>query len=88
MYWSLWIEVYQIVREKGGVTISDEVQCGFGRMGTHYWGFQTQDVIPDIGTLSPTIFFISIDLPHSLSLLSFFYYFSIFFQILSSTSKV
>jgi alanine-glyoxylate transaminase/(R)-3-amino-2-methylpropionate-pyruvate transaminase len=48
-------EVYQIVREKGGVTISDEVQCGFGRMGTHYWGFQTQDVVPDIVTCAKGI---------------------------------
>ena len=26
-----------------------QVQTGFGRLGSHYWGFETQDVIPDIG---------------------------------------
>ena len=26
-----------------------EVQTGFGRLGTHYWGFETEGVIPDIG---------------------------------------
>jgi alanine-glyoxylate transaminase/(R)-3-amino-2-methylpropionate-pyruvate transaminase len=39
---------YEHVRAAGGLCIADEVQAGFGRTGTHYWGFQTQDVIPDI----------------------------------------
>ena len=26
-----------------------KVQTGFGRLGTHYWGFETEGVIPDIG---------------------------------------
>ena len=39
---------YEHVRAAGGVCIADEVQAGFGRTGTHYWGFETQDVIPDI----------------------------------------
>ena len=26
-----------------------QVQTGFGRMGSHYWGFETHDVMPDIG---------------------------------------
>lgn len=45
--------VYQHVREAGGVCIADEVQVGFGRVGSHWWAFQTQgdDVIPDIVTL-------------------------------------
>jgi len=30
----------------GGVCIADEVQAGFGRTGSHYWGFETQSVIP------------------------------------------
>ena len=25
------------------------MQTGFGRLGSHYWGFETQDVVPDIG---------------------------------------
>jgi alanine-glyoxylate transaminase/(R)-3-amino-2-methylpropionate-pyruvate transaminase len=41
---------YEHVRAAGGVCIADEVQTGFGRTGTHYWGFQTQDVIPDCVT--------------------------------------
>jgi 4-aminobutyrate aminotransferase-like enzyme len=43
------------VRSAGGVCIADEVQIGFGRVGTHFWGFETQDVIPDIVTLGKPI---------------------------------
>lgn len=42
---------YAHVRRAGGVCIADEVQVGFGRVGTHFWGFETQGVIPDIVTL-------------------------------------
>ena len=31
--------------------MADEVQVGFGRVGTHFWGFETQGVVPDIVTL-------------------------------------
>jgi 4-aminobutyrate aminotransferase-like enzyme/Ser/Thr protein kinase RdoA (MazF antagonist) len=41
-------EVYRLVRAAGGVCIADEVQVGFGRLGTHFWGFETQGVVPDI----------------------------------------
>ena len=44
-------DVYKYIHASGGVCIADEVQVGFGRVGTHYWGFQTQDVIPDIVTI-------------------------------------
>jgi len=44
-------KVYAHVREAGGVCIADEVQVGFGRMGSHFWGFQTQQVVPDIVVL-------------------------------------
>uniref|UniRef100_A0A6V7QWD3 alanine--glyoxylate transaminase n=1 Tax=Ananas comosus var. bracteatus TaxID=296719 RepID=A0A6V7QWD3_ANACO len=47
--------VYDRVRNAGGVCIADEVQSGFGRTGSHYWGFQTQDVIPDIVTMAKGI---------------------------------
>src|SRR5256885_13422072 len=47
--------VYEHVRAAGGVCIADEVQAGFGRTGTHYWGFETQDVIPDIVTMAKGI---------------------------------
>lgn len=36
------------VREAGGLLIIDEVQSGFGRTGSHMWGFQKDDVDPDI----------------------------------------
>ncbi|HLZ11885.1 MAG TPA: aminotransferase class III-fold pyridoxal phosphate-dependent enzyme [Candidatus Acidoferrum sp.] len=41
-------ESYRHVRAAGGVSIADEVQVGFGRLGTHFWGFGTQGVVPDI----------------------------------------
>ncbi|MCD4731997.1 MAG: aminotransferase class III-fold pyridoxal phosphate-dependent enzyme, partial [Bacteroidales bacterium] len=44
-------EVYPLIRKKGGVCISDEVQTGFGRIGTHFWGFEAQGVVPDIVVL-------------------------------------
>ena len=44
-------EAYRHTREAGGVCVADEVQVGFGRVGTHFWGFETQDVVPDIVTL-------------------------------------
>ncbi len=48
-------ETYQYVREAGGVCIADEVQAGFGRTGSHFWGFETQGVIPDIVTMAKGI---------------------------------
>jgi 4-aminobutyrate aminotransferase-like enzyme len=48
-------EAFKHVRKAGGVCIADEVQVGFGRMGTHFWGFETQDVVPDIVTLGKPI---------------------------------
>src|SRR5437867_4214870 len=47
--------VYQHARAAGGVCIADEVQSGFGRTGTHFWGFETQGVIPDIVTMAKGI---------------------------------
>lgn len=46
---------FKHVRKAGGVCIVDEVQTGFGRMGSHFWGFETQGVIPDIVTLGKPI---------------------------------
>lgn len=40
--------VYAQVRAAGGVCIADEVQTGLGRMGSHFWAFEAQDVVPDI----------------------------------------
>jgi 4-aminobutyrate aminotransferase-like enzyme/murein DD-endopeptidase MepM/ murein hydrolase activator NlpD len=48
-------EVYRRVRAAGAVCIADEVQVGFGRLGTHFWGFETQGVAPDIVVLGKPI---------------------------------
>jgi 4-aminobutyrate aminotransferase-like enzyme/Ser/Thr protein kinase RdoA (MazF antagonist) len=47
--------VYRHVRSAGGVCIADEVQVGFGRVGTHFWGFETQGVVPDIAVMGKPI---------------------------------
>ncbi len=44
-------EAFTYVRAAGGVCIVDEVQVGFGRVGSHFWAFETQQVVPDIVTL-------------------------------------
>lgn len=46
---------YAAVREAGGVCIADEVQVGCGRVGHHFWGFQLQEVTPDIVTIGKPI---------------------------------
>ncbi len=46
---------YRAVRDAGGLCIADEVQVGFGRVGTHFWGFETQGVVPDIVTMGKPI---------------------------------
>ena len=48
-------EAYRHVREAGGVCIADEVQTGFGRVGSHFWGFEMQNVVPDIVVLGKPI---------------------------------
>ena len=40
-------KAHEKVREHGGVCIADEVQTGFGRLGSHYWGFESQGLMPD-----------------------------------------
>ena len=47
--------VYDAVRAHGGLCIADEVQTGFGRLGEAFWGFQTQNVVPDIVVLGKPI---------------------------------
>lgn len=41
----------EAARRAGGLLICDEVQSGFGRCGTHFWGHQKQGVVPDIVTM-------------------------------------
>lgn len=48
-------EAYKHLRAAGVVCIADEVQAGFGRLGTHFWGFETQGVVPDIVVLGKPI---------------------------------
>ena len=48
-------KAFKLVRENGGICIADEVQIGFGRMGSHYWGFETENVIPDIITVGKSM---------------------------------
>jgi len=46
---------FDYLREVGGVCVADEVQVGFGRVGSHFWAFETQAVVPDIVTLGKPI---------------------------------
>jgi 4-aminobutyrate aminotransferase-like enzyme/Ser/Thr protein kinase RdoA (MazF antagonist) len=46
---------YDAVRKASGVCIADEVQVGFGRVGKKFWGFELQDVVPDIVTMGKPI---------------------------------
>src|ERR1700741_1935793 len=48
-------KVYDTVRGAGGGCIADEVQTGYGRIGTHFYGFEMYDVVPDIVTLGKPI---------------------------------
>jgi len=48
-------KVYETVRDAGGVCIADEVQTGYGRVGTHFWGFENYAVVPDIVVLGKPI---------------------------------
>jgi 4-aminobutyrate aminotransferase-like enzyme/Ser/Thr protein kinase RdoA (MazF antagonist) len=48
-------EVYKNVRAAGALCIADEVQTGFARLGTHFWGFETHAVVPDIVVLGKPI---------------------------------
>ncbi|HVM86727.1 MAG TPA: aminotransferase class III-fold pyridoxal phosphate-dependent enzyme [Puia sp.] len=48
-------EAYSYVRSAGGVCIADEVQVGFGRVGDAFWGFELQDVVPDIVVMGKPI---------------------------------
>jgi 4-aminobutyrate aminotransferase-like enzyme len=47
-----WLKpVAEVVKKAGGLLICDEVQSGFGRMGTHFWAHQKMGVVPDVMTL-------------------------------------
>ncbi|ONK62471.1 uncharacterized protein A4U43_C07F4220 [Asparagus officinalis] len=46
---------YKSIKKAGGLCIADEVQSGFARIGSHFWGFESQDVMPDIVTMAKGI---------------------------------
>ncbi len=46
---------YRHVRDAGGICVADEVQVGFGRPGSAFWAFETQDAVPDVVTLGKPI---------------------------------
>ncbi len=41
----------EVVRRAGGLLIADEVQPGFGRLGSHFWGHERIGVQPDVVTV-------------------------------------
>lgn len=43
--------VLEVVHAAGGIFVADEVQCGFGRTGSHMWGYQRHGIVPDIISL-------------------------------------
>jgi 4-aminobutyrate aminotransferase-like enzyme len=43
--------IAEIVHAAGGLYIADEIQAGFGRTGTHLWGYERHGIAPDIVTL-------------------------------------
>ncbi|XP_015897669.1 alanine--glyoxylate aminotransferase 2 homolog 3, mitochondrial [Ziziphus jujuba] len=47
--------VYSSIKKAGGICIADEVQSGFARIGSHFWGFESQGVVPDIVTMAKGI---------------------------------
>jgi 4-aminobutyrate aminotransferase-like enzyme len=48
-------EVYARVREAGGLCVADEVQTGYGRLGSSFYAFETHEVVPDIVVLGKPI---------------------------------
>jgi 4-aminobutyrate aminotransferase-like enzyme len=47
--------VYEAVRGAGGVCIADEVQTAYGRVGSSFYAFEDQGVVPDIVVLGKPI---------------------------------
>ncbi|KAL3826183.1 hypothetical protein ACJIZ3_022212 [Penstemon smallii] len=47
--------VYNTIKKVGGLCIADEVQSGFARTGSHFWGFESHGVVPDIITMAKGI---------------------------------
>jgi 4-aminobutyrate aminotransferase-like enzyme len=45
------VDAVAAVRRAGGIFIADEVQAGFARLGSAFWGFARHEIAPDIVTL-------------------------------------
>ena len=45
----------EMVRQAGGLFIADEVQAGFGRIGSDFWVYQGHNVVPDFVTLGKSM---------------------------------
>lgn len=48
-------DVYRRMREAGGLCIADDVQTGYGRLGKWFYGFEQQNVVPDIVVLGKPV---------------------------------
>ena len=48
-------KAFDLVWAAGGVCIADEIQIGFGRVGSHFWGFETHGFVPDIVTMGKSM---------------------------------
>jgi 4-aminobutyrate aminotransferase-like enzyme len=46
---------FELVKKAGGLCVADEVQIGFGRIGSHFWGFESESVVPDIITMGKSM---------------------------------
>jgi len=42
----------KLTHKYGGYVIADEIQTGFGRMGSHFWAFEMSGLEPDIVTIA------------------------------------
>jgi 4-aminobutyrate aminotransferase len=48
----LFASFKEVLDEYGILLVSDEVQTGWGRIGTHFWGVSAHDVVPDAMTFA------------------------------------
>lgn len=48
-------QAYGHARDAGALCVADEVQVGFGRVGSHWWAFEAQGAVPDLVTLGKPI---------------------------------
>jgi 4-aminobutyrate aminotransferase-like enzyme/Ser/Thr protein kinase RdoA (MazF antagonist) len=48
---SLLNELHRRLEDGGCLLVADEVQCGFGRIGSHLWSFRASGITPDFVTL-------------------------------------